>query len=122
MTFERYGRLNEKYLADGARLLHEEDYVQASEKFWGAVATMIKVVATRRQLRHYSHRELVGVMRMLRNETGDPEYLTLFQSAERLHANFYEDALGPEDVRTLAAEAARLVQKLQIASEEGASP
>jgi len=36
--------LNGKYLQDAKALLDKQDYVQASEKLWGAVAQIIKAM------------------------------------------------------------------------------
>ncbi len=110
---ERYVALNLKHLRDAEELLTAGDYPQASEKFWGAVAEMVKAVASSRHWRHSSHRDLRGAVSRLYREAGDSEYLDLFSTAESLHANFYEDFLEPEDVRHYAARARRLVEKLQ---------
>ena len=57
-TFNRYNHhydrnkkhiyLNGKYLQDAKALLDKQDYVQASEKLWGAVAQIIKAIALNR--------------------------------------------------------------------------
>lgn len=39
---EAYSKLSEKCLGEAAKLLAEGDYVQASEKAWGAAAQAIK--------------------------------------------------------------------------------
>ncbi|MGH9921765.1 MAG: PaREP1 family protein, partial [Nitrososphaerales archaeon] len=39
---KRYQRLHSKYLTNADRLLSEGDLSQAAEKYWGAVATVIK--------------------------------------------------------------------------------
>jgi hypothetical protein len=109
---ERYEALNVKYVVDGQRLLDEGDYVQAGEKYWGAVATMIKAVATQRHWRHASHRDLGRVVKNLVGEVQDEEYAVLFRSAERLHENFYEDGFDPDQVRRYSNDASVLVQKL----------
>ena len=113
MTQERYVALNGKYLADADRLLGEGDYPQASEKYRGAAAQMVKAVAEARSWRHSSHRDLRNAISRLSREIGDTEYLDLFSTAESLHANFYEDFLEPEDVRHYATRIRRLIEKLQ---------
>lgn len=110
--------LNGKYLADADRLLNEGDLVQASEKYWGAVATMIKMVAAQRNWRHSGHAELRTVVRSVSQETQDTEYLALLRSAERLHANFYEGFLDQSSLHILAEHAVRLIEKLQLRFEE----
>jgi len=47
---KNYLMLNDKHLSEGDALLEKGDYVQASEKFWGAIAdngsTMPKVFSS----------------------------------------------------------------------------
>ena len=119
MTQEHYVALNGKYLQDADRLLSQEDYPQASEKLWGAVATMLKAVAAGRRWRHSSHRHLGDVVKALRRESGDDDYVALFRSAERLHANFYEGRLDAESVGKFAEEAGRLIEKLRTSRAPG---
>jgi hypothetical protein len=45
-----YERLNGKYLKEGQQLMGKGDYAQASEKFWGAAAEIIKAVGAKRGL------------------------------------------------------------------------
>ncbi len=109
--------LNGKYLQEAEKLLEQGDYSQASEKFWGAVATALKAVATARRWRHYTHRDLLVVVRRLYEETKDPEIPRLFSSAESLHANCYEDYASEQLLRLHAEDARRLVAKLQALAE-----
>jgi hypothetical protein len=114
VTQERYVALDGKYLADADRLLAAGDYPQASEKYWGAAAEMVKAIAEAHTWRHSNHRDLRNAVSRLFRETGDGELLTLFSEAESLHANSYEDFLEPEDVRHYAGRIKALIQKLQV--------
>lgn len=105
--------LNGRYFQEAERLLEQGDYPQASEKFWGAVATALKAVATGKRWRRSSHRDLRAVIRRLYRETRDAEYLDFFSTAETLHANFCEDFLDGDEVHHYAELARRLVAKLQ---------
>lgn len=49
-----YRRLNGKYLKDADALLQKGDYVQASEKLWGAAAEIVKPVALRERHKAWS--------------------------------------------------------------------
>jgi hypothetical protein len=117
VTEERYVALNGKYLADADRLLAGGDYPQASEKYWGAAAEVVKAIAEAHSWRHSNHRDLRNAISRISRETGDVEYLDLFSTAESLHANFYEDFMEPEDVRHYAGRIKALIQKLQTQSE-----
>ena len=105
--------LNGKYLEDADKLLAEGDFVQASEKYWGAVAEMVKAIAEQRGWRHFSHRELREAVSRLRRETGDDDLLRLFGLAEALHPNFDENWMQPEDVQIHAEDAHKFVEKLR---------
>jgi hypothetical protein len=98
---EDYLRLNGKYLKEAESLMEKGDYVQASEKFWGAAAEVTKAVAAKRGKTIESHGELFNFVSKLRDELGDPELPRLFASASALQQNFYEDWLPPATVRDL---------------------
>jgi len=104
--------LNVKYLADADQLLEAGDYSQASERYWGAVAEVLKAIADDRGWRHLTHREVRGTLGRLAEESGDDDLRRLFSIMESLHANFYEDWMQPADVRTHAGDAHRLIEKL----------
>ncbi len=82
----RHSRMNNKYLADAKKLLQQGDYLQASEKYWGAAVQMIKVIAARRGL---------------------------YTRANNLHMNFYEDHVPPEKVKEDSEAVKELIEKLQ---------
>ena len=113
MAGQPYLALNGKYLHDAQNLLEQGDFLQASEKLWGAVAQAAKAVAASRRWRHSSHRDLRAIVSRLRQETGDDDYLALFSFAESLHANFYEDFMVPADVKFYAEQIYRLIDKLR---------
>src|SRR5688500_3871631 len=106
---ERCMALNGKYLEDADKLLAEGDFVQASEKYWGAVAEMVKAIAEERGWRHFNHRELREAVSRIANEMDDADVRRLFSIAEALHANFYENWMQPDDVRVHAEDAHRFV-------------
>jgi len=95
---ENYLDLNNKYLKEAETLVDRKDYVQASEKFWGAAAEMVKVIAAKRGRELRSHGELYRFVTGLSKELNDAELLRLFAVASALHQNFYENWLTPEMV------------------------
>jgi hypothetical protein len=105
--------LNVKYLADADRLLADGDLSQASEKYWGAMADMVKAVAEKRSWRHHSHREIRQAVRLLADEAADREIVQLFAVGEALHANFYENFMTQEDVSKHSIEAQSFIDKLR---------
>lgn len=108
-----YLELYEKYLRDAEELAMKRDLVQASEKYWGAVAEIIKEIASRRDWPHYRHRDLFLAADQLFRETGDKTILQGFQAAESLHANFYENFMSPEAFDVSAVNVKLLIGKLK---------
>ena len=110
---DQYSKLSDKYLEDAEALLSEGDYVQASEKFWGAAALMVKTVAAGRGMEIRSHREMWGFVNQLRSDLDEPELDSLFSLASSLHQNFYEDWLPPEVVSNHGEAVKEFVHRLQ---------
>ena len=86
---------------------------QASEKGWGAAAQMVKAVAQQRGWPHGGHRQLFRIVRLLQDETGDPNISRLFAVANSLHTNFYEDWLEYETVTRHLDDVARFIDLLE---------
>lgn len=91
----------------------QEDLRQASEKGWGAAAQMVKAVSQRRGWRHNAHPLLTTNIDRLAGETGDNEMHDLFNAANQLHTNFYEDRLGSEWVEFNLQQVSWLLDKLE---------
>ena len=108
-----YLDLNSKYLKEAEGLMKKRDYAQASEKFWGAAAEIVKAVAAKRDMELRSHGELHGFVTRLRNELNDPELTRLFAAASTLRQNFYENWLTPEMVEDYADAVREFVKKLK---------
>ena len=114
---EKYAALNHKYLREADALMEEHDYVQASEKFWGAAATIVKSAAAKRGKNLRSHGSLYGFVAKLKGELNDPELSRLFAAAGALHQNFYENWLPSEVVADYGEAVKQLVEKLEAAME-----
>jgi len=106
-------RLCEKFLAEAEEFLRRGDYLQASEKGWGAAAQIVKALAAKegRELRSHGelHKEVVKIIK----ELGDDELRHLWQSAISLHQNFYEGWLPKELVEKDIEDIKKLVEKLR---------
>ena len=114
---EKYATLNHKYLKEADALMKRGDYVQASEKFWGAAATIVKSVAARRRRNISSHGALYGFVKSFEDELDDPELLRLFAAAGALSQNFYENWLPSEVVVKYGEAVKQLVEKLEALME-----
>jgi PaREP1/PaREP8 domain containing family protein len=110
---QNYLKLNNKYLKEAEALMSGGDYVQASEKFWGTAAEIVKAVAGKRGIEIKSHGELYGFVAKLKDELHEPELARLFSLVSTLHQNFYEDWLPAETVKDHAEAVRRLVERLK---------
>jgi len=109
----RHRRMNNKYLADGKKLMQQGDYLQASEKYWGAAVQMIKVIAARRGVEVGTHRSKSEFMSMLDIEHPEMNLWILYAKANNLHMNFYEDHIPPDMVKEHSEAVRDLIEKLQ---------
>jgi hypothetical protein len=110
---ELHLKLSEKYLRDAEDFLAKGDYVQASEKAWGAAAQMVKAVAAREGRVLRSHRELHEYVAELSRKVGDREVVRLWLAASSLHQNFYENWLPGEAVKSAMEDVKVFVEKLK---------
>ena len=117
MDSENYLNLNHKYLKEAEDLIEKEDWVQASEKFWGAAATIVKSVAAERGVDIRSHRELYKFVAKLKGELNDSDLTRWFGLAGALHQNFYGNWLPPEMVVDYGESVKQLVEKLEALME-----
>ena len=108
-----YLKLNNKYLKEADALISKRDYVQASEKFWGAAAEVVKAVAANRGIELKSHGELFNFVSQLKSELGEPELPRLFSLASTLHQNFYEDWLPSATVKDHGEAVKQFVARLK---------
>ena len=113
MPHENYLDLSRGHMEDAEKYLGQENWTQASEKFWGAAAAMVKAVAEARGWDHGSHRLLFRTVSRLVQEGAPPELGGRFGHAHNLHVNFYEGWLPPDQVQWSAQEVRRLVSELQ---------
>ena len=112
MDAQHYRKLMSKYLEEAEALLEKGDYIQASEKLWGASAESVKVVAAERGIELKTHRDLWEFVAKLSSEMRDPEVNKLFLEANYLHQNFYEGILPPEAVKAGAESVKEFMEKI----------
>lgn len=110
---ELHLKLCEKYLKEAEEFLTKKNYVQASEKAWGAASQIVKAVALRRGKEIRSHGELHRFVLALRRETGDEDLRRLWQVATSLHQNFYENWLPGEIVEESIKDVKEFIEKLR---------
>ena len=101
-------RTSDELLAAAAEILARPDAeiggelrAQACDKLWGAVTRRLRVFADARRWYYCEHGVAHQLVRRIDEALGvDPPPLTpAFTAAERLHVNFYDDNLAPDDIR-----------------------
>ena len=113
MVTQKYHRTSRQLFAQARFDLDQGDLIQASEKGWGAAAQMLKAIAEERELDHSRHRHLTRVASHLRAETGDGDIFRLYQVAEALHGNFYENEYLPKNIAQSLDDVGLLLDKLE---------
>ena len=93
-----YAGLSRHLIRQADAELQKGDHFQAAEKGWGAVAHAIKAVAEQRGWNHNSHFLLHEAAMQLFAEFDRAGLRPLYYTADRLHQNFYENAMSKEDV------------------------
>ncbi len=101
--------LGEKFLREAEELLARGDYVQASEKAWGAAAQMVKAVAAKKGKELRSHGDLWRFVLEVAGE--NDELRRLWHVANTLHQNFYEGWIPPEGVRRAVEDVKKLLDE-----------
>ena len=102
-----------EFFIKAEEVLAQGDLLQASEKLWGAAAHMVQAVAEARGWAHSGHRELFQVVFRLVQETGDQDLRSLFDVANSLHSNFYENWMPENWIEAGAREVGEFLEKLE---------
>ena len=124
----------ENHMSIGRRLMshaddqfNDGDFLQASEKAWGAVAHFLKAHAASRELPHSSHYDLRQAASHLVRETGIDRIRELFAVCESVHANYYEAWMSEDELARSLANVRELISLLEATpmptiSEESVRP
>lgn len=105
--------ISRDFFAKAHDALAQHDLLQASEKLWGATGHMVNAVAESRGWAHPGHRELFHVLTRLTQETGDEDHRSLFDVANSLHSNFYENWMPEDWIEADAKRIGELLEKLE---------
>ncbi|MEX0568179.1 MAG: PaREP1 family protein, partial [Candidatus Njordarchaeota archaeon] len=107
-----YLALYTKFIREAEEFEKKKDFVQASEKYWGAITALLNIVGVEKNMPHYTHRDYWEIMNIIIDEMKDESLTELFALAEKLHANFYHNFI-PEHQFTIYSKKARtLIMKL----------
>ena len=82
-----------KFLTDSDQEFKAGDYLQASEKLWGAASHALMYVIGENGWPSGTHRTLRLAAERLSLERDDPLIAAWFSIAEKFHANFYHGSM-----------------------------
>ncbi len=94
--------------------LEKGDHYQAAEKGWGAVAHAIKAVAEQRGWNHDNHFLLHEAAFQLSAEFDRADLMDMYDSAERLHQNFYGCYMRRDEVERRINRAKTFSEQLEV--------
>lgn len=112
VTGSQSSEMQKRYLVNADKLLNEGDLSPASEKYWGAVAGIVKNIAAKRKMRLKTHQDIRDFMRILGEERPGLNLWGDFGVAQYLHSNFYEDEIVDWELRKYSESIKVLIQKL----------
>lgn len=113
---ELHLKLCERYMREAEEFLEGKDYVQASEKAWGAASQMVKAAAAKEGKELRSHAALWEYVDELAEKLGDLELRHLWGRANNLHQNFYENWMPPREVELSVKDVKSFLEKLRKAT------
>jgi uncharacterized protein (UPF0332 family) len=111
-------KLSEKYMGEAEEYLRKRDYVQASEKAWGAASQIVKALAAKEGRELRSHASLWEYMDELAERLRDKELRYLWGRANNLHQNFYENWMPSREVELAVDDVKMLIVKLKTVLEK----
>lgn len=110
-----YLALHQRYFEEAEKFLEEGNLNQASEKYWGACAELVKAIAAEEGV-ELKHHFLIGRYVDEKLAVKDPESRTSFDAANALHINFYENNLGEDGVKERAKKIKEFIRRLRSLS------
>ncbi len=118
---ESHSEVSRPFMQQADEELDRGDYLQASEKAWGAAVRAVNSVAGQRGWEHDSHRQLFSAARRIAEENQDPEVRVLFGVASSLHVNFYEGWMDEATVVGNIDSVKQLLNKLEMLEDSPAT-
>jgi len=109
-----YEVTREEYLRNADEFLREGKLRKASEFLWGAIALQIKRIALIKWREYLgTHKQITNFIKKLRLTLGDEDIIKTYRFLERLHTNFYDEEIEPDEFEIYRKEAYRFMKKLE---------
>ena len=104
MSSENHVQTARNFLVASDKEFEAGDYLQASEKLWGAASHAAIALAKKRGSRDNRHRALRIMIREVAESENVPFLRPAFGIAEKFHSNFYHNFLPPGEEFTESKE------------------
>ncbi|MEW6482682.1 MAG: PaREP1 family protein [bacterium] len=113
LKVKRYIEKADRYITQAEKEFKKGELCQASEKYWGASAQILKAWAEYKGIQHNGHIWLFKAADELAEEIKEPAIRKQFSLASALHMNFYEGWLTEREVRDDAFEVKLFCDKIK---------
>lgn len=101
-----------KFLSDSDRKFEAGDFLQASEKLWGAASHALMYIIGENGWSSGTHRTLRMAAERLSVERDDPLIAAWFSIAEKFHSNFYHGSMESFELEGDRPLVRRLVERV----------
>ncbi len=109
-----YENTRDSYLRNASEFLEKGELRKASEFLWGAVALQIKKTALITQGTFIgTHKQITRFIKELARNLRDEELLKTYRFLEKLHTNFYDEEIEPDEFEIYRKEVYKFIKKLE---------
>ena len=103
---------SERMLEHAARMIEQDERLQASEKIWGAAVHRLKEIAVERGWSYDTHADGTVLARHIADRSNVPQIADLFSVAVETHQNFYVDQMSLEELSARLSRIGLLIELL----------
>ncbi|RLI74785.1 hypothetical protein DRP04_14240 [Archaeoglobales archaeon] len=114
-----YEVTRDEYLRNADEFLREGKLRKASEFLWGAIALQIKRVALIKYKEYLgTHKQITTFVKKLAESLKDEELIITYRFLEKLHTNFYDEEIEPDEFEIHRKEAYKFMKKLEDVAKQ----
>ncbi|MEW6481799.1 MAG: PaREP1 family protein [bacterium] len=113
LRVKRYIEKADRYITQAEKEFKKGELCQASEKYWGASAQILKAWAEYKGIQHNGHIWLFKAADNLSCEEKDHNLKKQFGLASALHTNFYEGWLTKGEIESYGEEVKAFCDKIK---------
>ena len=110
---DRYAAISKRLLRQAQEELDIGDFIQASEKAWGAAAHAVKSVAEKWSWYHQGHYRLNAAVDFITYYRGREDLGNLFLAPTVMHFNYYEHELAEDKLQTAINSTKTFVEEME---------